>query len=376
MKKVVLAATAVAASPLLLIVPVVAISAGSAGANVAANCEDNAPGVDAAAVAEQVESILNGADGEGAEVGPLLDPQEQIPNARTIQATGVAMGVPVRGQVVALATAMQESSLRNIDYGDRDSVGLFQQRPSQGWGTVEQIMDPVYSSRKFYEGLLAVAGWESLTVTQAAQAVQRSAYPDAYAKWEPLARALQEAIAPTLDDEDGRAGDEDADPGDPRTGGCEQEGDGSGYGPIPEGTLPEGYEVPEDAPGPVQVAIRWALGQLGTPYQWGGSCTAAHGEDPLGRCDCSSLMRQAYKAAGIDISRTTYTQIKDGKSVDLDDLEPGDLVFNRGTTAQPEHVGMVIGHGLVINAPRTGAVVRVEPLADWKPQIFAARRVT
>jgi cell wall-associated NlpC family hydrolase len=374
MKKVVLAATAVAASPLLLLVPVVAISAGSAGANVAANCEDDAQGVDAEAVAELVAEIL-GSGGEGSvQVDQLVDPQEQVPNARTIQATGVAMSVPVRGQVVALATAMQESTLRNIDYGDRDSVGLFQQRPSQGWGTVEQIMDPVYSSRKFYEGLLAVAGWESLTVTQAAQAVQRSAYPDAYAKWEPLARALQEAIAPTLDDEGGRAGDED-DPGDPGTGACEQEGDGSGYGPIPEGTLPEGYEIPEDAPEPVRSAIRWALGQLGTPYQWGGSCTAAHGEDPLGRCDCSSLMQQAYKAAGIDIGRTTYVQIKDGKAVDLDDLEPGDLVFNRGTKAQPEHVGMVIGHGLIVNAPRTGAVVRVEPLADWRPQIFAARRV-
>ena len=374
MKKVALAATAVAASPLLLIVPVVAISAGSAGANVAANCGEEAGGIDTEALKEQVESILDGDDEGSVQVGQLQDPREQIPNARTIVATGIALDIPVRGQVVALATAMQESTLRNIDFGDRDSVGLFQQRPSQGWGTVEQIMDPVYSSKKFYEGLQEILGWESMTVAQAAQAVQRSAYPDAYAKWEPLARALQEAIAPTLEEE-GQADDEAADSADSDPGECAEESDGSGYGPIPEGTLPEGYEVPEDAPGSVRKAIRWSLGQLGTPYQWGGSCTAAHGDDPMGRCDCSSLMQKAYKAAGVDLGRTTYTQIKNGKAVKLDDLAPGDLVFNRGTPSRPEHVGMVIGSGLVINAPRTGAVVRVEALADWKPQIFAARRV-
>ncbi|MCE7080169.1 C40 family peptidase [Streptomyces sp. ST2-7A] len=374
MKKMVLAATAVAASPLLLVVPVIAISAGSAGANVAANCEDDTQDLDTRALAAQVESILSGGDGEGVEVARLRDPREQIPNARTILATGVAMNVPARGQVVALATAMQESTLRNIDYGDRDSVGLFQQRPSQGWGTVEQIMDPVHSSKKFYQGLLEVAGWESLTVTQAAQAVQRSAYPDAYAQWEPLARALQQAIVPTLDAR-GEGGEDDGEARSPAAEGCAREGDGSGYGPIPDGTLPAGYEIPEDAPAVVRSALRWAVGQLGTPYQWGGSCTAAHGSDPLGRCDCSSLMQQAYKAAGVRIGRTTYVQVEDGRAVALDALKPGDLVFTRGTKDRPEHVGMVIGHGLVINAPRTGTVVRVEPLADWKPQILAARRV-
>jgi hypothetical protein len=82
---------------------------------------------------------------------------------------------------VAEATAMQESKLRNLGYGDRDSVGLFQQRPSQGWGTAAQIMDPVYSSTKFYQALVSVSGWQSMTLTQAAQAVQKSGAPDAYA---------------------------------------------------------------------------------------------------------------------------------------------------------------------------------------------------
>ncbi|MDW4911734.1 hypothetical protein RB628_42205, partial [Streptomyces sp. ADMS] len=80
-----------------------------------------------------------------------------------IQATGVAMNIPARGQIVALATALQESGLRNLTYGDRDSLGLFQQRPSQGWGTANEILDPVHASTKFYEALEKVSGWQSLS---------------------------------------------------------------------------------------------------------------------------------------------------------------------------------------------------------------------
>lgn len=112
-------------------------------------------------------------------------------NASIIIQVGRSMGVPDYGIVIALATAAQESTLRNLDWGDRDSVGLFQQRPSQGWGTVAQLTDPWESSRRFYggpgvptRGLLDIAGWQSMPVTVAAQAVQISAYPDAYAKWE------------------------------------------------------------------------------------------------------------------------------------------------------------------------------------------------
>ncbi|NYI03446.1 cell wall-associated NlpC family hydrolase [Allostreptomyces psammosilenae] len=266
-----------------------------------------------------------------------------------------------------MATALQESSLRNLSYGDRDSLGLFQQRPSQGWGTAEQIQDPVYASTKFYEGLLAVDGWESMTLTQAAQAVQRSDFPDAYAKWE-LATTLQQAIAPTIDPPASGTRGAAA-----LVSGCGP--DGSGFGPIPAGALPEGYEVPGDVRREVQVAIRWALGQLGTPYQWGGTCTDPRGPDPMGRCDCSSLMQQAYAAAGVSLTRTTYTQVGEGTAVSADALHPGDLLFTRGTPAAPEHVGMYIGSGLVVHAPRTGDVVRVGALADWRPDILAARRI-
>ncbi|MFC8930280.1 hypothetical protein ACFT43_31065 [Streptomyces albidoflavus] len=121
-----------------------------------------------------------------------------MPIAQAVIATGAQMGISAHGQVVALATALQESNLRNLPYGDRDSLGVFQQRPSMGWGTPTQILDPVYASQKFYEGLQKIDGWEEMPVTEAAQAVQRSAYPDAYAKHEPLATALQQAIGPTL----------------------------------------------------------------------------------------------------------------------------------------------------------------------------------
>lgn len=120
---------------------------------------------------------------------------EMAQNARTIIGVGKSLGVGDYGLVIALATAMQESSLYNLNYGDRDSLGLFQQRPSTGWGTPAQVTDPVYSARLFFggptnpnrgvtRGLLEIPGWQSKTVTQAAQAVQISAFPDAYAKWE------------------------------------------------------------------------------------------------------------------------------------------------------------------------------------------------
>ena len=140
---------------------------------------------------------------EGA-VTPLNDVRRS--NATVIVNVGRDLGVPDYGIVIALATAMQESSLRNIDWGDRDSLGLFQQRPSTGWGSAEQIMDPVFASKAFYggpsnpnpgrtRGLLDYSGWQSMDLTDAAQKVQRSAYPEAYAKWEASAWAWLEELS-------------------------------------------------------------------------------------------------------------------------------------------------------------------------------------
>ena len=119
---------------------------------------------------------------------------EQAENAALISAISVERGLPARAASIALATAFQESKLYNIDYGDRDSVGLFQQRPSQGWGSVEQLMDPVFSTNAFYDALVQVDGYREMDITVAAQEVQRSAYPDAYADHEDDARALASAL--------------------------------------------------------------------------------------------------------------------------------------------------------------------------------------
>jgi N-acetylmuramoyl-L-alanine amidase len=135
---------------------------------------------------------------DGSTVTPLTS--EMAANARIVIQVGRQLGVSDRGIVIALATAMQESSLRNVGYGDRDSVGLFQQRPSTGWGSTSQLTDVSYAARLFYggaqnpnagrtRGLLDIPGWQGMSVAQAAQAVQRSAYPDAYARWQTSAQA-------------------------------------------------------------------------------------------------------------------------------------------------------------------------------------------
>ncbi|MFI6019118.1 C40 family peptidase [Streptomyces sp. NPDC051287] len=331
--------------------------------------------IDSDKVAEQVAKILDGASGKDVHVEGLDLPAEQVPNAATIVAAGLSLNVPAKGQIIALATAMQESRLRNLAYGDRDSLGLFQQRPSQGWGSAEQIRDPTHASEQFYKHLLKVSGWQQMTVTQAAQAVQKSGLPDAYAQWEKLATALQAAIARTFPSTGGTDG-QDADQGkEPSTGatGCAPGQDGSGFGRIPEGSVPKGYSIPKDADPKARKAIAWAMRQLGTLYQWGGSCTDAHGPDPMGRCDCSSLMQQAYAHGGVTLTRTTYTQVNEGKAVSRAQLKPGDLIFSRGTASRPEHVGMYMGEGLVIEAPRTAKPVRITPIKDWA--ILAVRRV-
>jgi hypothetical protein len=141
--------------------------------------------------------------------GPLPDPEEcqaevdgvtaklsteQAENASLIAGVAVRRGLPARAVSIALATAFQESKLRNIGYGDRDSVGLFQQRPSQGWGTQGQVMDPMYSTNAFYDALVKVDGYQDMRITEAAQLVQRSGYPEAYEEHAEGARALASAL--------------------------------------------------------------------------------------------------------------------------------------------------------------------------------------
>jgi hypothetical protein len=122
---------------------------------------------------------------------------DQAANAALITAVSVRRGLPPRAASIALATAMQESKLRNIGHGDLagpDSRGLFQQRPSQGWGTQEQVMDPIYATNAFYDALVKVPGYATLDITDAAQRVQRSAYPAAYAEHEAMGRSFASAL--------------------------------------------------------------------------------------------------------------------------------------------------------------------------------------
>jgi hypothetical protein len=142
-------------------------------------------------------------------VGPFPDPEgctvevgdvlaelstEQAENATIIAAVGVRRGLPARAVSIALATAYQESKIQNLDHGDRDSLGLFQQRPSMGWGTAEQIQNPYYATNKFYDELVKIDGYEDMRITEAAQSVQRSGFPEAYEDHAEDARALASAL--------------------------------------------------------------------------------------------------------------------------------------------------------------------------------------
>jgi hypothetical protein len=158
----------------------------------------------AAAVVQQTETTT------GHTVAPVAGlTQTQMNHAKTIVDVAEQMKLPKRAAVVAVSTAMQETNLRNLaNTGlpesanlpndgtgyDHDSVGLFQQRPASGWGPVDQLMDPPTSARKFYQALQQVPGWEKMPVTVAAQTVQGSAFPDAYAKHQPTAEAVVDAL--------------------------------------------------------------------------------------------------------------------------------------------------------------------------------------
>ena len=137
-------------------------------------------------VREHCTAVANGSPSE-------LDP-EQAGNAAIIAAVANDRGLPARAASIGIATAIQESKLRNITYGDRDSLGLFQQRPSQGWGTRKQISDPVYAANAFYDVLSKIDGYQTMPITKVAQKVQRSAFPEAYADHEPQAKIFASTL--------------------------------------------------------------------------------------------------------------------------------------------------------------------------------------
>jgi hypothetical protein len=151
---------------------------------------------------DQTSESASGADQGGGTTGGIDYPDElsseQVDNARTIIGVGKGADLSKDAQTIAVMTALQESSLQNLDGGDRDSAGAFQQRPSMDWGSTDEVTDTVYASKAFYgvdsespnPGLTQIDNWESMDPGEAAQDVQASAFPDAYDKWEPLAEQL------------------------------------------------------------------------------------------------------------------------------------------------------------------------------------------
>lgn len=345
---------------------------------------------------------------------------EQFFNARLIIATGRDMGMSNNEILSGLMAAMQESGLRNINYGDRDSIGLFQQRPSQGWGTYKQIMDPLYATKKYFTTLKGVKNRVTMSPTVMAQAVQRSAYPDAYAKWQKQAQDLigsakkiEELPFPLRGT---RLGIEDMGQDAPMGGvsldgpsqdGMEQAsgidlGAAGGVGldsatgvALTEGGEAEGGVVdpnfeslqklinqmnqnPEGSKydknlysGPVsplrEKIIDIAKSALGTPYVWGGESYQEGG------FDCSGLISWALNRAGIKTGGrfTTYnmTTWKGANAVFKDsELRPGDFVMlhpERAANGQASwgHVAFWLGNGYILEAPHTGAVVRIRKLS-------------
>lgn len=306
--------------------------------------------------------------GDTQPVGDRTWTGEQLTNAQTIVTVAVGRALPRRAAVLAVATAIVESQLRNLPSGDRDSLGLFQQRPSQGWGRAEDILNPAYAAATFYDHLIALPGWHTMPPGQAEQSIQRSAFPDRYAPQERPAAALVERFWHGPDNpappQPGPApiGQVDLPPG-----GC-PDGGGSNL-PADLRQLPPDFHLPPDPQ--LAAVVSYALAQLGKPYAWG-----ATGPQSF---DCSGLTQAAWAHAGIGISRTTSTQIQDGRPVgSLTAVQPGDLLFipgSRGTPAKPAHVGLSIGYGLVVDAYDEHHGVLLQSLDSWAPQVVAIRRI-
>jgi cell wall-associated NlpC family hydrolase len=278
--------------------------------------------------------------------GPIagLSPA-QAQNAEVIVSTAFAdSGENMLAARISLMAADTESGLQNLGpmSGNDGSLGLFQQRTSQGWGTTSEEMDPAEATSMFLQRLLAVKRWQSISPWQAAQNVQHSAFSDASnyrVHWPAAGRLLAVVLS------NGNA-----------AGGCGQGVGGGLAGPPSAHGLPDGYAVPAGT-GPAHAqAVEYALAQLGKRYVWGASGPSAF--------DCSGLTMEAWAAAGVRLQHYTVDQLHEGTSVDPAFASPGDLVLVPGSDAPgpglPGHVGMYLGDGLVSSAidPQVGVAVQ------------------
>ena len=272
-------------------------------------------------------SEVEAPDGRG---GSVKFSKPQLSNAMSIIAAGNTAGVGSQGQKIALMTALQESTLRNLanpgvgesmglphdgEGVDHDSVGLFQQRPSMGWGTVQEIMTPSKSASVFYERLKGVEGWETMPPGRAAQSVQRSATPTAYDKWEPTAGALMASLSGSS---------------------CNLKPLGAPNGQMAIGTA--------GVSGGRAAILAYAQAQVGKSYVW-----AAEGPDSF---DCSGLTMMAYAQAGIQLEHSSSAQLLAGDHIPASEAQPGDLLW------WPGHIAIYTGNGRMIGAQTPAEGVR------------------
>lgn len=278
--------------------------------------------------------ITAGPAGSGADDAAKLN-EDQRQNVALIISIGKDRQLPPLAWQVAIQAGMTESGLRNLDYGDRDSEGMFQMRPSMGWGTPAQVRDPHYAINKFYDVLLKVPNWEQQRPGESAQDVERSAFPDRYHKWEPMAAHLIGNVGLI-----------------PDPTGC---GQGTGL----------------FVPSPTQAAanaIQWALSQQGKPYVWGART------DQQDSFDCSSLMLQAYRSAGVTLPRVSRQQYRAGAMLPVEQAQPGDLLFWAYDTSNPDtihHVAMYLGDGKIVEAQQTGVPVHIRPVRFGEAEMMA-----
>ena len=269
--------------------------------------------------------ITAGPAGSGAgDAGRLTD--EQRGTVALIIGIGKQRSLAPRAWQVAIQAGMTESGLRSLNYGDRDSLGIFQMRPSMGWGSPAEVTNPTYAVNKFYDVLLKVPNWESRRPGESAQDVERSAFPDRYHRWEAMASHLIGELGQVAD-----------------VTGC-----GQGMGLL----LP-----PSAMAGS---AIQFALGQQGKPYVWGAPTTQQNSYD------CSSLMLQAYRSAGVTLPRTSREQYRAGALLPVEQAQPGDLLFWAYDESDPRtihHVAMHLGEGKIVEAQQSGVPVHIRPVS-------------
>ncbi|HVW40889.1 MAG TPA: NlpC/P60 family protein [Amycolatopsis sp.] len=252
----------------------------------------------------------------------LAEDSKQI--VAMIVSIGKQRGLSPRAWQIAIQAGMTESGLHNLSYGDRDSLGVFQMRPSMGWGSQAQLQDVGYEINKFYDVLLAVPDWDQQRPGTSAQAVERSAFPERYHKWEPMGAYLVQNVGQVSQVSD-----------------CGQS---------------VGLALPPNQK--ASAAIAFALGEQGKPYVWGATGPSSY--------DCSGLMLRAYEAAGVTLDRVSADQYHDGAMLPARDAQPGDLLFWAYDPSNPNtihHVAMYLGGGKIVEAQQTGVPVHVRPVS-------------